>query len=141
MPENFKFELVSPERLLVSAKVAEVIVSGSEGDFTVMAHHAPVITTLRLSILRVPGLKNEFSDIYVRSGIADVSPDGVLTILAEKAVPINEVDAAFYDSETKLLEDNIANAQSESAKTQAAFKLERLRSLREELGLATAAAA
>lgn len=139
MPENFKFELVSPEHLLVSAKVAEVIVSGSEGDFTVMAHHAPVITTLRLGILRVPGLKNEFSDIYVRSGIADVSPDGVLTILAEKAVPVKEVDAAFLDSETKLLEDNLANAQSESARTRAAFKLDRLRSLRDELGLAAAA--
>jgi F-type H+-transporting ATPase subunit epsilon len=139
MPENFKFELISPEQLLVSAKVAEVIVSGSEGDFTVMAHHAPVITTLRLGILRIPGLQNEFSDIYVRSGLADVSPDGVLTILAEKAVPVTEVDEAFYDSEIRFLEDNFTNAQSENAKTQAAFKLERLRGLREELGLAAAA--
>jgi F-type H+-transporting ATPase subunit epsilon len=139
MAETFKFELVSPERLLVSAKVTEVIVSGSEGDFTVMAHHAPVITTLRLSILRVPSLNNEFSDVYVRSGIVDVNLDGVLTILAEKAVPVKEVDAAFYDSEIKLLEDNLTNAQSEGAKTQAALKLDRLRGLRDELGLAAAA--
>jgi F-type H+-transporting ATPase subunit epsilon len=139
MAETFKFELVSPERLLLSARVTEVIVSGTEGDFTVMAHHAPFITMLRLGILRVPGLKGDFSDVYIRSGIADVSPEGTLTVLAEKAVPVKEMNAELYRSEVRLLEDNIANFQEESAKTQAAFTLDRLRGLCQEFGLAAAA--
>jgi F-type H+-transporting ATPase subunit epsilon len=139
MAETFKFELVSPERLLLSARVTEVIVSGTEGDFTVMAHHAPLITTLRLGILRIPGMKGEFSDVYIRSGIADVSHEGMLTVLAEKAVPVKEMNAELYNSEVKLLEHNIANAPDESAKTQAAFTLDQLRDLRSELGLAAAA--
>ncbi|MEJ2117599.1 MAG: F0F1 ATP synthase subunit epsilon [Alphaproteobacteria bacterium] len=139
MAEIFKFELVSPERLLVSAEVTEVIVPGAEGYFTVLPRHAPFVATLRPGVLQVPGLKTKFSNIYVRSGIADVSPDGVLTILAEKAVPVEEMNAALYDSEIKVLEDLLDIAKEEDAKAQAAFTLERLRELREELGLAAAA--
>ncbi len=139
MAEPFKFELISPERLLLSARVTEVIVSGTEGDFTVMANHAPIITTLRLGVLRVPGMKGNLSDVYVRSGIANVSPEGVLTVLAEKAVPLKEMDAEHFISETRHLEAQLANTQDESAKTQVAFTLDRLRDLRKELGLAAAA--
>ena len=136
MAETFKFELVSPERLLISAEVAEVIVPGSEGEFTVMARHAPFVATLQLGILRVPGAEDGFSEIYVRNGIADVSPTGALTILAEKAVPLKEVSAEIYASELKFMEDELAGAKDEEAKCQAAYTLERLRGLREALGVA-----
>ena len=58
MPDAFKFELVSPERLLVSDKVEQVLVPGAEGDMTVLAHHAPVLTTLRPGVLDIgmPGM-------------------------------------------------------------------------------------
>lgn len=136
MAESFKFELVSPERMLISAEVEEVIVSGSEGDFTVLPHHAPLVATLRLGILRVPRMDNEFAEIYVRSGIADVSPEGALTILAEKAVPLKELNATVYAAELKVIEDDLANAIDEDAKANAAYTLERLRGLRETFGVA-----
>ena len=53
MPDAFKFELVSPERLLVSGQVEQVLVPGAEGDMTVLAYHAPLLTTLRPGVLDI----------------------------------------------------------------------------------------
>ena len=59
MADSIAFELVSPDRLLMSAEVAQVVLSGREGDFTVMPGHAPVITTLRPNVVEVGGLDGE----------------------------------------------------------------------------------
>ena len=94
MPDPFKFELVSPERLLVSGNVEQVIVPGSEGEMTVLAHHAPLLTTLRPGLLDIgfPG-GGEHQRYFVRGGFAEVSPAG-LTVLAETAIDLVELDAA-----------------------------------------------
>lgn len=135
MAETFKFELVSPERLLVSADVAEVLVPGSEGDFTVLPRHAPVIAMLRPGILRIPGMDGKLAEIYVRGGLADVGPD-ILIVLAEQAVPLGEVDRAFIAQEIKDAEDDLAQAQDEDVRRQAVDTLERLHSLSDVLNLA-----
>jgi F-type H+-transporting ATPase subunit epsilon len=135
MAETFKFELVSPERLLVSADVAEVLVPGSEGDFTVLPRHAPVIAMLRPGILRIPGMDGKLGEIYVRGGLADVGPDS-LTVLAEQAVPLADVDRAFLDGQINDAEAALADAQDEDTRRLAEDTLERLRSLSETLNLA-----
>ena len=135
MAETFKFELVSPERLLVSADVAEVLVPGSEGDFTVLPRHAPVIAMLRPGILRIPGMDGKLGEIYVRGGLADVGPES-LTVLAEQAVPLAEVDRALLDREIKDAESELADAQDEDTRRMAEDTLERLRSLSETLNMA-----
>lgn len=135
MADTFKFELVSPERLLVSADVAEVLVPGSEGDFTVLPRHAPVIAMLRPGILRIPGMEGRLGEIYVRGGLADVGPES-LTVLAEQAVPLAEVDRALLDQEIKDAEAELADAQDEDTRRMAEDTLERLRSLSETLNLA-----
>ena len=135
MAETFKFELVSPERVLVSADVAEVLVPGSEGDFTVLPRHAPVIAMLRPGILRIPGMDGKLSEIYVRGGLADVGPDS-LTVLAERAVPLAEVDRALLDREIDEAETELAASQDEDTKRMAVDTLERLRSLSDTLNLA-----
>lgn len=132
MAETFRFELVSPERVLVSADVAEVIVPGSEGDFTVLPQHAPVIATLRPGILRIPGMDGKLSEIYVRSGLADVGPES-LTILAEQALSVSEVDAAMIAQEIKNAEEDLADAEDEDKKRQAQETLEQLRTLSDAL--------
>ena len=80
---NFHFELVSPEKLLFSGDVEQVDVPGAEGDFGVLAQHAPMVTTLRPGILTVHGAGGE-QKIVVLGGFAEVSADG-LTVLAEVA--------------------------------------------------------
>jgi F-type H+-transporting ATPase subunit epsilon len=135
MAETFKFELISPEKVLVSQDVAEVIVPGSEGDFTVLPRHAPLIATLRPGVLRIPGLDGRLAAIYVRGGLADVGPDR-LSVLAEQAIPLNEVDRALIAREIKTAEDDLAEAQDEDNKRLAVDTLERLRSLSDSLNLA-----
>ncbi len=135
MAETFKFELVSPEKILVSADVGEVIVPGSEGDFTVLPRHAPLISTLRPGVLRIPGMDGKLSEIYVRGGLADVGPDR-LSVLAEQAIPLAQVDRDLIAREIKNAEEDLADAQDEDTRRQAEDTLERLRSLSEALDLA-----
>lgn len=132
MADTFKFELVSPERLLISADVREVLVPGSEGDFTVLPNHAPVIAMLRPGILRVPGYDGPNGAIYVRGGLADVGPERLI-VLAEQAVPLGQVDAAFIAREIASAEKDVAASKDEEARLQAEDVLERLRSLSETL--------
>jgi F-type H+-transporting ATPase subunit epsilon len=132
MADTFKFELVSPERLLISADVREVLVPGSEGDFTVLPNHAPVIAMLRPGILRVPGYDGPNGAIYVRGGLADVGPERLI-VLAEQAVPLGQVDAAFIAGEIASAEKDVAASKDEDARLQAEDVLERLRSLSETL--------
>ena len=84
MAGTFKFELVSPERILVSAEVSEVMVPGGDGDFTVFAGHAPVISMLRPGIMIAKLADGTQTRTYIHGGFCEVSPDS-LTVLAEKA--------------------------------------------------------
>ena len=84
MAEKLHFSLVSPERELFSGLVDQVDAPGSEGDFGVLAGHAPFMTTLKEGVLRVHN-DGKVTTYEVRGGFADVTPDG-LTVLAEHAV-------------------------------------------------------
>ena len=91
MAEAFKFELVSPERLLVSEQVESVVIPGAEGEMTVMAHHAPVMTTIKPGVVTVKTASGEEERYVVFGGFADILPTGC-TLLAESAVPVEEIN-------------------------------------------------
>jgi F-type H+-transporting ATPase subunit epsilon len=93
MAEGTKLEIVSPERLLLSEIVKSVTVPGTDGYFTVLGDHAPLMTTLKPGFVTVVGNDGISHVYYVRGGFADVSPEG-LTILAEEAQDIAEFDRA-----------------------------------------------
>ena len=93
MAEPFRFELVSPERLLVSEEVDSVTAPGAEGEFTVLARHAPFMSTLKPGLVEVRGLSGDTRRIFVRGGFADVTPAG-LTILADEAIRLEDLDPA-----------------------------------------------
>jgi F-type H+-transporting ATPase subunit epsilon len=84
MPERLHFSLVSPERELFSGPVVQVDAPGSEGDFGVLAGHAPFMTTLKEGRVKVHVEADDIRVYEVFGGFADVTPQG-LTILAEKA--------------------------------------------------------
>ena len=104
---TFHFDLVSPEKLAFSGEVDQVDIPGVEGDFGVLAGHAPVVATIRPGILTVfSGGKQE--KIIVLGGLAEMSDTG-LTVLANVATSLEEIDRAqFADSiaemEAKLTE-------------------------------------
>src|SRR3979409_2362789 len=105
---TFQFDLVSPEKLLFSGEVTQVDVPGSEGDFGVLAGHAPIVTTLRPGILVIFGESGELP-IVVNGGVAGVGPTG-LTVLADTAVPRDEFDAAVLAGVIKDIEEDVADA-------------------------------
>jgi F-type H+-transporting ATPase subunit epsilon len=130
MADPFKFDLVSPERLLLSEEVESVMVPGTEGYFTVLAHHAPLISTLKPGLVEVKGLSGETEKFFVRGGFADVTPSG-LTLLAEQAIRLADLDAAMLEREMRNLEEDVADAGEDQAKRQTAeTKLAELREVR-----------
>ena len=134
MSDSFKFELVSPERLLVSGSVEQVVVPGAEGEMTVLAHHAPLLTTLRPGLLgiRYPG--GEHKRFFVRGGFAEVSPAGLI-VLAETAIDLVELDSAQLSQAIKDSEEDVADAADNSARDRAQTKLDHLRQVQSTLNL------
>jgi F-type H+-transporting ATPase subunit epsilon len=90
---TFHFDLVSPEKLLYSGEVDQVDVPGAEGDFGVLAGHAPTVSALRPGIMTV-FVNGERLRMVVLGGFAEVSVDGKLTVLADLASSVEEFDRA-----------------------------------------------
>ena len=95
MAELLDFELVSPERRLAKAKVAMVVVPGVEGDFGVLPGHAPMMSTIRPGAIAIHEADGGPATMrfFIDGGFAEVTETG-LTILAEKATPVAEIDVA-----------------------------------------------
>ena len=130
----FHFELVSPEKLLFSGEVESVVVPGTEGAFTVLKDHAPVMSTLKPGLVEVSQGAGKAQRLFVRGGFADVAAGG-LTILAEQAVPVEELDAGRIASEIKNAEEDVADAKTDEARRVASEKLAQLGELKAALGL------
>ena len=95
MAGTLQFDLVSPERRLASVQATEVQIPATEGDMTAMAGHSPTITTLRPGLLRA--VSTEGVKAYaVTGGFAEISASGV-SVLAERAIPLEEANAAVMD--------------------------------------------
>ena len=105
----FHFELVPPEKLLFSADVEQVDVPGDEGEFGVLAGHAPMVTTLRPGILTVHA-GGGTQKIVVLGGFAEVSSEG-LTVLADLAEAVGDIDRALVMTRIGELESRIAKTE------------------------------
>ena len=126
------FELVSPARLLFSGDVASVQIPGTEGEMTIMANHAPVLATLKPGVVVVAKDAGSTEKIFVRGGFAEVNASG-LTVLAETAIPLADLDAAAIASQIKDAEEDVADAKSDGARAKASETLDHLKSLQAAL--------
>ena len=131
---SFPFELVSPERLLFAGDVEAVVVPGTEGEFTVLKDHAPLMSTLKPGIVTIAESGAKQSKLFVRGGFADVNPAG-LTILAETAMPLEELDAARIDAEIQDASEDVADAPDDEVRRVAQEKLDQLREIRAAIGI------
>jgi F-type H+-transporting ATPase subunit epsilon len=100
---TFQFDFVGPERTLYSGQVEAVQLPGSEGEMTVLPGHAPVITSLKVGVITVTEHSGTGKRIYVQGGFADIGPKAV-TVLAERAAPIEEISPATIDQEIEAAE-------------------------------------
>lgn len=128
MAEKLAFALVSPERELFNGDVDHVVVPGSEGEFGVLPNHAPVMSVIK------PGALKVFNDgterrIFVNGGFADVTPEG-LTVLAEEAVDLADIDAATLEQDLKNAGEDLRDANSDAKRDAAQRALSRLESIK-----------
>ena len=131
MADPFKFELVSPEKLLFSGDVEQVLVPGAEGDLTIMAKHAPLIATLRPGLLEIDFPDGKRQRFFARGGFAEVIPAG-LTVLAERAIDLDDLDPAQLSQDIADAEEDVADLAGE-AKDKAQMTLEHLRQVQTAL--------
>ena len=106
---KFEFELVSPERLVLSEPVDMAVIPGSEGDFGVLAGHSLVISTLRPGVIEVWQGEAVTNRLFVGGGFVEVS-DTRCTVLADEAIPVGEINlaAALADYENLKAEFDAA---------------------------------
>lgn len=128
MAEKLSFALVSPEREVFHGDVDHVVVPGSEGEFGVSPHHAPVMSVIK------PGALKVFNDgaerrIFVNGGFADVTPDG-LTILAEEALDLADVDPAQMEQDLKDAQEDMRDANTEERRENAQRALARIEAMK-----------
>ena len=132
MADRIAFDLVSPERLLLSEEAVMVTVPGSEGDFGVLAGHMPLISTLRPGVIDVQGGTEGDTRFFVLGGFAEVNPEKI-TVLAEEAIPMAEVDAALLDERIRNSQEDILQAKTEADRAKAVESLAYLQEMRAAL--------
>ncbi|MCW2244698.1 F-type H+-transporting ATPase subunit epsilon [Azospirillum fermentarium] len=122
MADKVEFELVSPEKLLASQPVDMVVVPGTEGDFGVLAGHAPLISTVRPGVIDVYEGDRVVDRVFVAGGFAEVT-ETRCTVLAEQAIPVAEIDRAKAEQEFKDLSEDLDDAKTDADKAEAEAKL------------------
>ncbi len=115
MSDKVAFELVSPERLLLAADCEMVVVPGMEGDFGVLAGHVPMISAVRPGVIEVHEEGAVTDRVFISGGLAEVTGDR-LTVLAEDAVAVAELNAADLDQRIKDAEEDLEDATTDAAR-------------------------
>lgn len=117
-PDKVAFELVAPERLLLSEAVDMVVVPGGEGDFGVLPGHAPMISTVRAGVIDVHNGGAVTERIFVSGGFAEVTTERC-TVLAEEAVPVANLDRADIEARLKAAREDVEDASDDAARAAA----------------------
>ena len=127
---TFHFELVSPDKISFSGEVDQVDVPGSEGDFGVLAGHAPLIALLRPGLMTVYA-GGEQTKLVVLGGFAEVGPDG-LTVLADVATSLEDLDRSALQAEIAAMETRVKDLEG-SALDREITKLDHFKALDQHL--------
>ena len=122
MADKVEFELVSPEKLLVSQPVDMVVVPGGEGNFGVLAGHAPMITTVRPGVIDIFEGDRVVDRIFVAGGFAEVT-ETRCTVLAEQATNLSELDRAAVEQDVRDVGEDVEDAKSDSERAAAEGRL------------------
>ena len=117
MSEKLNFALVSPEREVFHGEVDQVVVPGVEGEFGVLARHAPVMSVIKPGALRIFD-DGQVRKIYVEGGFADVTPEG-LTVLAEEAIDLAGIDPAKLEQDLKDAIEDVRDANGDAQRAAA----------------------
>ena len=113
MADMLHLEIVSPERLLKDAEVAMVIVPGSDGEFTALPQHAPLMSTMRPGVIEIfESETSEAERLFVKGGLVQISPAG-MTILAEETLVLDSVDSDDLAKKITDTQEDIQDAKDD----------------------------
>jgi F-type H+-transporting ATPase subunit epsilon len=112
MAERVQFELVTPERLLLSEMVEMVVVPGTEGNFGVLPGHAPLISSIRPGTIDIYEGQSVTRRIFIVSGIAEITPE-LCTVLADEALPPEELDRGAIEAELQTIQGNLPSLREQ----------------------------
>jgi len=129
---TFTFDLVSPEKLLFSGEVDQVDVPGLEGDFGVLAGHAPIVSALRPGIMTVY-VGGQAQRMVVLGGFAEVSADGKLTVLADLADSVEDFDRGVIAQRITAQEEKVKELESGNALDRAIERLDHFKQIDQHL--------
>ena len=115
MADRLEFELVTPERLLLSEMVEMVVVPGTEGNFGVLPGHAPLISTIRPGMIEIYQGQTVTRRIFIVSGIAEVTPERC-TVLADEAISLDTLDRGSIESDLRVVEGNLPSLREQVAR-------------------------
>jgi F-type H+-transporting ATPase subunit epsilon len=120
MADLVQFELVTPERLVVSTMVEMVVVPGTEGNFGVLPGHSPLISTIRPGMIEIYATRPTISErIFIVSGIAEVTPERC-TVLAEEAMSPSTLDRGTIEGELQVIEGNLPSLRDQVSRASGA---------------------
>ena len=117
-----EFELVSPERMILSEPVEMVVVPGEDGDFGVLPGHSHLISNIRPGVIHVFADSSVQTRIFVAGGFAEVTPDRCV-VLAEDAIDVEEIDRTAIDQEISDLNDDLRDTSDETARASLESKI------------------
>jgi F-type H+-transporting ATPase subunit epsilon len=115
MPDRVEFELVTPERLLLSEMVEMVVVPGTEGNFGVLPGHAPLISTIRPGMIEIYQGQTVTRRIFIVSGVAEVTAERC-TVLADEAASPDTLDRGSIESDLRIVEGNLPSLREQVAR-------------------------
>ena len=130
MASRIAFDLVSPERLLLATEADMVTVPGTEGYLGVMAGHAPLVSTLRAGMIDVQ-IDGKDDRYFIRGGFAEISP-AKITVLAEEAIPMTEMDLAVLDQRISDAQEDEIAAKTDADRARAAQLVDDLKLVRSQ---------
>lgn len=122
MADRVNFELVSPERILVSDTFDMVVIPGGDGDIGVLPDHAPLISTIRPGVIDIHDDDKVAHQVFVAGGFAEVLPNRC-TVLAEKALMVASIDAADVRARIEAAELDLRDAENDADRTRAKDEL------------------
>lgn len=127
MADKLHFDLVSPEKRVFAGEVDQVVVPGVEGEFGVLAGHAPFMSTIRSGAISIHA-GGEVTRTFIRGGFAEVTSEG-LTILAEEAIDLATVDVADIQRELTEAREDLGQARNEDETRDAQARIEKFEAL------------
>jgi F-type H+-transporting ATPase subunit epsilon len=127
MADKLYFDLVSPEQRVFAGEVDQVVVPGADGEFGVLAGHAPFMSTIRSGAIAIH-VGGDVTRTFIHGGFAEVTPDG-LTILAEEAIDLASVDASEVERDLTEAREDLGQARNEDETREAQARIEKFEAL------------